>query len=73
MVKSGESQARVVSITKRVPVSFAPELKKFLDDCIVPVLVRAAMKEILEKPLESSARPVADCVHGTTQSAGAHQ
>ncbi len=54
-------QANVISFPKRKLVPIEPELKSFLDDCLIPMLIRAALEEISQKGLENEPRSVADC------------
>lgn len=71
--KHGIGNAKLLPFARKRAISIEPDLKEFLDECIVPALVREALEKISGKTLESSAAVVADCVHGTSQSAGAHQ
>jgi hypothetical protein len=49
-LKPEAAHANVISFAKRKPVPIEPELKKFLDECVIPMLIREALAEI---PLES--------------------
>ncbi len=73
LAKHGAGNAKLVPFARKRAVSIEPDLKKFLDECIVPALVREALENISGKTLEYSTAVVADCVHSTSQSAGAHQ
>lgn len=51
--KIERTQAGVIKFTNRKPVSIDPELKKFLDEVVVPMLIRGALKEVNPKTLET--------------------
>jgi hypothetical protein len=40
------SQAKLVPFAKRKPAQIGPELKAFLDECIVPLLIRDALGKL---------------------------
>lgn len=46
LLKPGTSQANVLPFAKRKSVPIEPELKKFLDECVIPMLIREAVAEI---------------------------
>lgn len=45
-LKPGTSQANVLPFAKRKSVPIEPDLKKFLDECVIPMLIREAVAEI---------------------------
>jgi hypothetical protein len=62
--------AKIVQLGKTHP-TIEPELKEFIDACLVPVLVRNALKEIQSeksnRDLESTALPQVRCANGGTR------
>ena len=56
---------RVVQIeqARQRPVSIEPELKQFIDDCLVPMLVRDALKDLAAKDTEPLALMRASVAH----------
>jgi len=62
--------ARIVQLGKTHP-TIEPDLKEFIDSCLVPVLVRNALKEIQsaksDTDLESTALPHVRCANGGTR------
>jgi hypothetical protein len=49
--KSEMAATNVVPFVKSKRARVEPELKKFMDECVIPILVREALKEIfLESP-----------------------
>jgi hypothetical protein len=62
--KIGMTKATVVLFSKREPIQIDPELKDFLDEAVIPSLIREALAEIKsEKTLAPESSSVADCRH----------
>jgi hypothetical protein len=61
--------AKILKLGRTDP-TIEPELKEFIDACLVPVLVRDALKEIQVvesgEDLESTALPQFRCANGGT-------
>jgi hypothetical protein len=61
-LKPGSKKADVVPfVTRRKAVPIDPELKIFLDECVIPLLIREAVAEFSKKTLETQAKIGADC------------
>lgn len=66
----GTPQGNVVSFRKRKPIEIEPELKAFLDDVVIPALVREALADLeREKKIELNGQVVEHCAH-EVESAG---
>lgn len=62
--------AKIVQLGK-AHLTIEPDLKEFIDACLVPVLVRNALKEIqsakCDADLESTSLPPVRCANGGTR------
>jgi hypothetical protein len=55
-------QAKLVPFARRKLVHIEPELKDFLDECIIPLLIDSALAESKAQiAIESESPSVADC------------
>jgi hypothetical protein len=59
--KLEKAEAKVVAFARRKPTTIDPELKSFLDECVIPLLIREALAEKPKKTLETQPRHGADC------------
>ena len=61
-IKSERAKAEIVAFAKREIVPMDLALKAFLDDCVIPILIREALGEMkTEKSLELALPSVTDC------------
>jgi hypothetical protein len=60
-LKPGSKKADVLSFAARKSVPIEPELKAFLDECVIPLLIREALAEFSKKTLETQPKTGADC------------
>ena len=61
-------EANVVPFAKRKHTPIEPELKAFLDECLIPMLIRDALAEMSKKTLETHPQPGANCDRMSNQS-----
>lgn len=67
-IQSGEPRESLLRFPRREPVQLEPSLKAFLDDVIIPTLIREAMEEIRKENLvELEERSVEDCARNTSR------
>jgi hypothetical protein len=60
--KSERSQGTVIRFPRREPVQMDADLKAFLDDVVIPTLIREALEEIKAENLVELGTPsVKDC------------
>jgi hypothetical protein len=61
-LKSDRSQGTLIKFPRRKAVQLDAELKAFLDEIVIPILIRDAMEEIRKENLvEFETRSVEDC------------
>lgn len=66
-IQSGEPRESLLRFARREPVQLDPDLKAFLDDVIVPTLIRQAMEEIQnENLIELNEQSVEDCARNSS-------
>lgn len=64
--KSEHSQGTLVRFPRRQPVQLDADLKAFLDEVVIPMLIREAVEDIgRENLVELEARSVEDCARVT--------
>jgi len=64
--KSERSQGTLVRFPQREPVQMDADLKAFLDEVVIPMLIREAVEEIRRENLvEAEALSVKDCARVT--------
>ena len=60
--KSERSQGTLVRFPRREPVQLDADLKAFLDEVVIPTLIREALKEMqAENSVELETRSMEDC------------
>jgi hypothetical protein len=60
--KSERSQGTLIGFPQREPVQMDADLKAFLDEVIIPTLIREALKEMqAENSVESETRGMKEC------------
>jgi len=64
--KSERPQGTLVRFPRREPVQLDADLKAFLDEVVIPILIREAVEDIRRENLvELEARSVEDCARVT--------
>ncbi len=64
--KSERQQGTLVRFPRREPVQLDADLKAFLDEVVIPILIREAVEDIRRENLvELEARSVEDCARVT--------
>lgn len=64
--KSEHTQGTLVRFPRREPVQLGADLKAFLDEVVIPILIREAVEDIRRENLvELEARSVEDCARVT--------